>query len=966
MKPRYWRSLEELAETPEFREKIEREFPRAASEWDDPGSRRRFLKLMAASLSLAGITGCTRQPTELIMPYVHPPENLVYGKPLFYATAVTVSGAAQGVLVESHEGHPTKVEGNPDHPASLGATDVLSQAYILSLYDPDRLRSVSTPSGYATWSGFRNGIAALIAKHTADGGARVRLLTRTIVSPTLASQIQDLQSQLPNLKWTQYEAAGPHSARAAAQAAFGRPVNTWYRLDRAKTIVALDSDFLACGPTGTRYAHDFALGRRVRGSQTAMNRLYSIESTLTSTGGKADHRWTVRASQVESAAEGLAAALGLGGAASGEAVVPQQALAGIAADLRREPGTGVVIPGETATPRVHVIAHAINAAIGAPVVHTAPIDVQGTDQLSGLRTLIGEMNAGAVDVLVIIGGNPVYDAPVDLDFAGALSRVRDRIILADRPNETTLLCNWIVPESHGFETWGDARAFDGTTTILQPLILPLYDSYSAHDLIAALTGNAASTYEIVRQYWSTQQKGGAFGDWWRKSVHDGLIANSALPEVPVPATVAIPPRTANNGAGGGIEISFRPDPYILDGRLANNAWLQELPRPMTKMTWDNPAYVSVRTAEKYSLSSKDVIEIDYGGKKVRVPVWITPGQPDDSITLHLGFGHSHGGTVETHAGVNVGPLRYANSPWMTAGASIRKTGEAHELATTQLHHNMEGRDIVVSNSIDVYRKNPDFVHGRVEEVPKGLTLYPEWDYRGVAWGMVIDQTACVNCMACVIACQAENNIPVVGKEQVLAQRYMHWLRVDTYFEGPPESPSSHYQPVPCMQCENAPCEVVCPTQATNHSSDGLNDMVYNRCVGTRYCSNNCPYKVRRFNFLLYADWQTDSLKFQRNPDVTVRSRGVMEKCTYCVQRIREAEITARKEDRYIRDGEVVPACAQACPTQAIVFGDLNNKANHVAQLKREKLNYSLLAELNTRPRTTYLAELRNPNPEVAS
>jgi molybdopterin-containing oxidoreductase family iron-sulfur binding subunit len=958
---RLWRSIDELENTAEFREALEREFPSGASEWDDRASRRRFLQLMGASISLAGLTGCTRQPVETIMPYVDPPEQAIPGRPLYFATAMLTNGLAQGVIVESHLGRPTKIEGNPDHPASLGATDVTAQASVLGLYDPDRSKSVRGPDGIVTWSEFELMLRKIVSQQRAKGGTGFRILTETVTSPTLGAQMNQVRQALPGTRWFQYDPTGPHSARAAAQMSFGRPVNHIYRLDAAKVVLALDSDFLACGTLNTRYAHDFAQGRRVRGGRSEMTRLYAAETAMTSTGGKADHRWALSPAAIEAFASELGQRMQVAGVmAAGASGVPAGEVDALAQDLLANRGAAVVVAGDECSTRVHSIVHAINAAIGAPVVYTAPVEVEPADQIGSIRELTGEMNAGKVETLLIIGGNPVWNAPADLDFARALSKVPNRIRLGLYDDETSAVCGWHLPMTHSLEAWSDARAFDGTVTLLQPLIAPLYDARSDHELLSLVLEAPARGYDIVRAHWSAQKPAADFESWWSKSIHDGVVAGTALSPITAAPQGAIPGAGKINAPG--FAVSFRPDPYIGDGRFANNGWAQELPRPMTKLAWDNTVLISPRTAARLDVKTEDVVELKYEGRSVKGPVWVLPGHADECATVYLGYGRMRAGRVAAGAGFNAYPLRTSGALSFAPNAEIRKTGDKYHLASTQMHQSMEGREPVISAALAELQNEPDLVRRIAKEPPKGLTLYPQWGYTGAAWGMTIDLTACVNCSACVIACQAENNIPVVGKEQIRMGRQMHWIRVDNYFEGPREAPSAHFQPVPCMQCENAPCELVCPTQATNHSADGLNDMVYNRCVGTRYCSNNCPYKVRRFNFFLYQDWTTPSLKLQRNPDVTVRSRGVMEKCTYCVQRIRRTEIQARQEDRYIRDGEIQTACMQVCPTQAIVFGNINDRESAVAKLKADNLNYSLLAELNTRPRTTYLAEVRNPNP----
>lgn len=927
-------------------------------------SRRRFLSLMAGSMALAGITGCTRQPAEPIMPYVEQPENVVPGKPKYYATAVPVNGVAEGVIVESHLGRPTKVEGNPDHPASLGASSVLSQACLMDLYDADRMREITSLGIPREWEAFESEWTNAARALSPNSGAGFRILSETVTSPTLGAQIQAVLKKYPSAKWHQYDPAGPHSARKAAQIAFGRPVNTYYNFADADVVLALDSDFLVFGNASTRYARDFAARRR-HGNRLDMNRLYAIESTMTATGGKADHRLAVRYTEVQGTAEQIATQLdvaGVNGAASGP---HRNWVSAVTNDLAEHKGKCVVVPGEHQSLEVHALAHAINAALGnagKTVFYTDPLEIEPTDQIQSLRELSNDLKSGRVQLLLILGGNPVYNAPADFEFTKALENAKTSVHVATQFNETSLKTTWHVPEPHFLEDWGDTRAYDGTISIVQPLIAPLHDSHSQLKVLdAILQWPGRSSYEIVRSYWAGKSEQKNFEHWWRKSIHDGLVANSALdPITPALKEFALHKATES----GSLELVFRPDVYLYDGRYANNVWLQELPHPMTKLTWDNAVFISTNTARRLGLENQEKVDMRLRDKSVEGSVWILPGHPDDSVTVDLGWGRTHAGRAGDGAGFNAYLLRVSDAMWRVHGVELRKLGKSYPLATTQMQQAMEGRDIVIHSTLDEYKNHPDFAKRKEHEPPENLTLYPHWDYRGYAWAMSIDATACVNCQACVIACQAENNIPVVGKDQVLARRAMHWLRVDVYYEGGYQTPAAHYAPVPCMHCENAPCEVVCPTAATNHSSEGLNNMVYNRCVGTRYCSNNCPYKVRRFNFLLYQDWRNELWEMQRNPDVTVRSRGVMEKCTYCVQRIREAEITAEKEGRPVRDGEIKTACQQACPTEAIIFGDKNNPQNLVAKRRSEKLNYSMLSDLNTRPRTTYLAELCNPNPAL--
>ena len=1023
----FWRTLDERVGDPAFAERIANEFPSLLPDAEalaDPVARRTFLKLMGASLGLAGITACTRQPLEQIVPYVRQPEELVPGKPLFFATAMTLGGVAAGLIVESHEGRPTKIEGNPLHPGSLGATDIFSQAAILDLYDPDRSQTLTNLGEIRPWSAFLGAMRAIVTAQTPLKGAGLRLLTESVSSPTLAAQIRDLLTRFPSAKWHQWDPASRENARAGSKLAFGEYVDAQYRFDQADVILALDADVLGCGPGSLRYAREFAARRRPD-QPDRMNRLYAVESMPTSTGSRADHRLPARPSEIESIARAIARALGAGGSSgAGAPAGAQKWIDAIAKDLQAHRGRSLVVAGDNQPASVHALAHAMNASlgnVGQTVVYTQTAESEPVSHLDSLRDLVGDMNAGKVDLLIILGGNPVYSAPVDLAFADAMNKVQLRVHLAQHDDETSALCHWHVPETHFLEAWSDARAYDGTISIVQPLIAPLYGGRSAHEVLAALSDRPErSAYDIVREFWSQQDVARAvqasgrasqandrapqalnqaaaaqgaqkppstftpeFEAQWRRWLHDGIVPNTAFapktvstaPQGQSPSTASTPGQPAAQTSG--FEVSFRNDPAVLDGRFANNGWLQELPKPITRLTWDNAVIVSPATADRLKAANEpayqggehgqivsDVVEVKYRGRTIRGAIFPVVGHPDNVITLHLGYGRTRVGHVGTGTGFNANLLRTSEALWFDGGAELRRLGYTYSLACTQYHHLMEGRRPVRAVTRDEYAKDPKSVHEEDETPPKTFTLYPAYRYEGYKWGMAIDINACIGCNACVVGCQSENNIPVVGKDQVLRGREMHWIRVDTYYRGEPEAPETYFQPVPCMQCENAPCEVVCPVAATVHSHEGLNDMVYNRCVGTRYCQNNCPYKVRRFNFLLYQDWDTPSLKLGRNPDVTVRSRGVMEKCTYCVQRINAARIEAEKADRPIRDGDVTPACQQACPADAIVFGDINDPNSRVARLKSEERNYELLGELNTRPRTTYLAAVRNVNPEL--
>ncbi len=970
--PEYWRSLEELAGSEEFQTALHREFPKGASEWVDSVSRRGFLKVMGASLGLAGLTattGCVRLPLEPIVPYVRQPEGVIPGRPMYYATAVTLGGYASPVLVESHLGRPTKIEGNDLHPASLGGTDIFTQASILGLYDPDRSQSVMSMGDQRSWAAFLSAIRGPLSAQKALQGAGIRILTPTISSPTLADQLRNFLKVYPQAKWHVYEPINRDNVLEGAKLAFGEAVETRYDFSKADVIVSLDADFLYAGfPGNTRYIRDFASRRNPDSGN--MNRLYVIESTPTSTGAKADHRLPMRASMIETFARVLA----YNGEISADY---ERFIKSLVADL--EGHQGVVVVGDHQPPVVHAIAHHINQLhnnVGKTVFYTDAVDVNPIDKSDSLKDLVADMRGGKVDLLIILGGNPAYEAPVDLNFAEALKNNKTplRVHYGLYQNETAELCQWHVPATHELESWGDARAYDGTVSIVQPLIAPLYNGKSALEFVALLSGQADATgYDLVRSYWQKQHAGADFEQFWRKSLHDGWIEGTTFAPKSLTAksgTAASEAKSDPSAADpNSIELNIRRDPTIHDGQFSNNGWLQELPKPMTKLTWDNAILIGPKMAQRLGISTEDVVELELNGKKVTGPVWIQGGHPDNSVTITLGYGRTRAGRVGTAQGFSAYALRTAAAPYIASGVKITKTGATYKLASTQGMQSMETPDgatrpLVRETTLEEYRKEPKFA--QEEEVPKDLTLYEPYPYdkEDYAWGMTIDLNSCVGCNNCMVACQSENNIAVVGKEQVVIGRHMHWIRVDAYYQGDRDNPKAFFQPVPCMQCENAPCEVVCPVGATNHTTEGLNDMVYNRCVGTRYCSNNCPYKVRRFNFLLFQDWDTPQYKMMRNPDVSVRSRGVMEKCTYCVQRINERRIDAEKEDRKINDAELVTACQQSCPAGAIVFGNINDPNSNVSKLKAQSRNYSLLGELNTRPRTTYLAEVRNPNPEL--
>jgi MoCo/4Fe-4S cofactor protein with predicted Tat translocation signal len=995
--PRLWQSLEQLSGTPKFEEFRDHEFPPSAGQGNDDINRRDVLKLMAASAAMAGLSACTKLPTEKIVPYVKPPEEIVPGRPLFYATSLFQAGVATGVLVESHTGRPTKIEGNSEHPGSLGSSDIFNQASILQFWDPDRSQSIVLDGRVSTWSDFS--AQMLNARSSfAPRGAGLRILTKTITSPTLGAQIKSLLTQYPGAKWHQYEPCAADSVREGARLAFGRPLNTVYHFDQADVIVSLDADFLTHGAGHVRYARDFASRRDLSaGAASKLNRLYVAENMPTATGAVSDHRLPVRSADIDDLARQLAAAAGVAvpPSVNASSKIPAAWVGAVGRDLAAHRGSCVVIAGEHQPPFVHALVHAINAAlgnVGKTVTYTESIEANPVNQLESLRDLVNDLNAGKVDFLVILGANPVYDGPADFDFADALQKAGKSVHSGLYLDETAELCHWHCPAAHALESWSDGRAYDGTVGIVQPLIAPLYDCHSAHEIIALFNGDVGkSGHDLVKGYWQSQrpEKDKAFEALWETSLHDGLVAGTGLPAISVTPHadfVSLSKSSAIVADANALEIVFRPDPAIGDGEWSNNGWLQELPKPVTRLTWDNAAMISPSTAQALGVNTGDYVTITIGGRSVNGGVYIVPGHGDNSITLHLGFGRARGGQVGTGPGFNTYLLRTSAMPWIATGVQIAKTGKKYSFASTQQQYviNVDNskyeeesraamrqpgaettnRDLVRIATWEEFKNDPDFAKVADEQATRDLTIYPGYKYEGYAWGMSIDLNRCVGCNACVIACQSENNIAVVGKDQVERGRAMHWIRIDTYFSGNLDNPQMYYEPLPCMQCENAPCEYVCPVGATTHNAEGLNDMTYNRCVGTRYCSNNCPYKVRRFNFYLYSDYKTPSLYGMRNPNVTVRSRGVMEKCTYCVQRINAAKIKSEEENRLVRDGEIITACQSACPAEAIVFGNINDPTSRVSKLKAQSRDYGLLEELNTRPRTTYLARVRNPNPEL--
>ncbi|MGI8770533.1 MAG: TAT-variant-translocated molybdopterin oxidoreductase [Acidobacteriaceae bacterium] len=992
----FWKGLDKVASEPGFDRMVEREFPQHAQEWVDPVSRRGFMKLMGASLALAGLAGCTKQPDEPIYPYIKQPEDLILGRPTYFATAFPFPTGAIPLLVKSDAYRPIKVDGNPEHPMSKGGSDPFSQGSLLGLYDPDRSQRVVYRGESSMFPNFQNALLTALAG-TRGSGQGLYVLSATVTSPTLAAQWAGAQKRFPQAKFVQYDPVNRDSARAASKMAFGDFYDTQYMLDKADVIVTLDADFLSgiAQPGFIKLAGDYANRRKLMDPSITMNRLYAIESVPSTTGFKADHRLAMQAGRIAAFAQALAGALGTeaagsGGWSDGEAKFLQVA----AADLKANGGKCVVIPGEQQSPEVHLAAIAMNQAlgnVGKTVVYTATVNPMPSVQMDDLRSLVADMNSGKVQWLLILDANPVYSSPADLQFAEALGRVPNSMHLGSHFDETAQITTWHINSAHYLEMWSDARAYDGTASIVQPLIAPLYGGKSAHEVLQTLLDDPQqSAFVTIKNTWAQQLGKGDFETNWRKALHDGFIENTAFQPKSLSAKASASQSAAATApsAAGSYEVTFRPDPTVYDGRFSNIGWLQELPKPVTNAAWDNTVMMSQRTLAKIGAEESDVLEITLEGKKVRGSALAVPGHPDGSLTLTVGYGRQHAGRVGSGMGYNAFLIRPSGAPLFATGATVKKTGDRYEVALTKSHYSdtrgkralagaiesasaansLEGdealtRGIVRYATLEEFRKSPGFAHEGIwpEDPEPDTSMFANFRYDKNAWGLAVDQNSCVGCNACVVSCYAENNIPVVGKHNVKTGRDMQWLRIDTYFEGDLEAPRAHFQPMMCQHCENAPCEQVCPVGATVHSPEGLNVMVYNRCVGTRYCSNNCPYKVRRFNFLLFSDYETESLKLMRNPDVTVRSRGVMEKCTYCLQRIAAAKIHADKENRAIRDGEIVTACQQACPTDAIVFGNINDRTSRVAKIKAQQRNYGVIADMNTRPRTSYIAEVINPN-----
>jgi molybdopterin-containing oxidoreductase family iron-sulfur binding subunit len=972
--------LNHLADTKEFNEFVHREFPASASEMLDGNSRRTVLKLMAASFGLAGLTAC-RRPVEHILPYSKGVEDMIPGHPYFYSTVMSLSGGVSGLLVESHDGRPTKIEGNADHPGSLGAATAMQQAAVLGLYDPDRSATVLEGGKESDWTKFEAAVKAL----SLGDGTGLRFLSETVTSPSLSSLRGDALKKFPKAKWVEYEPISRDNERAGLNMAFGQPLEIVPRFDKAKVVMALDCDFLGLDSPTVVPTKQYSKGRKFASEADFenANRLYAVESQFSLTGANADHRLRMRSGDVKQFAMDLASALG---AVPGLNVVQgsdkrAKFLGAVVKDLKAAGPGALVVAGLRQPPIVHAIVAGINQALSSTAVSYIKSDKVDSG-LEGLKTLTTEMASGQVSTLVILGGNPAYTAPADVQFAVAVSKVANSIHLGIDDDETAAAVKWHVPEAHFLESWSDARTVDGVVAIQQPLISPLFGGKTAAEIVALLIdAKDKKAYDIVRNYWQGQWPAKDKEAAWRTALNDGVVASTKPVEG---AKVSVDTKklagaTASEAktSASGIEVAFYPSASAWDGRFANNGWMQEAPDPITKLTWGNAAMISPAMAREQKLEDGDGISISRGNYKLEAAVMVQPGHVDNAISIAIGYGRVRCGRVGKDIGFNANLIRTSDTYWFADGFSIAATGNKFKQATTQEHsipgdhdrnaEHLNDRPVYRETSLEEYKKEPKVIE-EMSEVPVLHSIYPEWSYdKGNQWGMAIDLTSCTGCNACVVACQAENNIPVVGKDQVMRGREMHWIRMDRYYTGPEDDPTLVEQPVPCLQCENAPCENVCPVAATTHSPEGLNDMAYNRCVGTRYCANNCPVKVRHFNFLNFHKHDSPEFAMSQNPDVTVRMRGVMEKCTYCVQRIQETKIKAKIEGRRpIKDGEIVTACQQTCPAEAIVFGNINDPESRVSKLKKQERNYAMLAELDIKPRTTYLAKLRNPNPELSA
>ncbi|MDF1746144.1 MAG: TAT-variant-translocated molybdopterin oxidoreductase [Gimesia sp.] len=1004
MDKKYWRSLNELHSTPEFEEILNREFSAAASEYPEGVSRRRWMQLMGASVALAGVSGC-RWEDEKISPSVSRPEGLIPGMPQKFATFMELGGMAQALLVTSYDGRPIKVEGNPDSAQAHGASSVFAQSETLSLYDPDRAVGVverKAGTRYSRdWQAFVEYADSILGPARQDGGAKVRVLADVSSSAARKNLQEKFSARYPKSRWYEYTADSRDNAYQGAKLAFGDVVRPHFDLSKANIVVCLDEDLLSEHPASLLHARDWAARRDPAAGE--MNRLYAVESRFTTTGLSADHRLPSRSvdigfylTKLEAQVQALLS--GKKAEAAGDDYA-SKVLAAMADDLVANKGASLIAIGTSQPAELHARVHKLNELLGnagKTIRYSKEPLATDVSSVEALRTLAGEMQAGSVETLIILGGNPAYNAPGDIDFVSALSSVPNAIHLGEYEDETSLLCQWHLPKTHPFEQWGDSRAYDGTLCVAQPLLEPLHDGKSEVELLAILNGEKNPVgLDLVKEAVKGSLDSMAVNASWRRLVHDGVLKGSSL-ETVSPKVKALPAAKITEAASEEMELVFYASPQVYDGRFANSGWLQETPDNLTKITWDNAAIIAPKTAKGLGVEFGSVVKLILEGKSIELPVYVLPGQAPNSIAVALGYGRTAAGLVGgdvardvAPVGENIAALQSKGAINFAAGLKVEKTGKEYELAVTQDHHSIDavgageiqGRvgQLVREGDLSEYKKNPGFAEERTHH-PELKSLwdkpsdvehsYEELSYEGQAWGMSVDLTKCIGCNSCSIACQAENNVPVVGREQVINSREMHWIRVDRYFTGDDvDNPGVSIEPMFFQQCEFAPCVQVCAVAATVHSDEGLNDMVYNRCVGTRYCANNCPYKVRRFNYFnfnkVYEDPNRKLQALVLNPEVTVRHRGVMEKCTYCVQRIKTVQIEAKNEQRPIEDGEIVTACQQACPAKAIEFGDLVNKKSIVRQKHDDPRAYKALSELNIKPRTAYLARILNPHPSLA-
>ncbi|HEX7477969.1 MAG TPA: 4Fe-4S dicluster domain-containing protein [Polyangiales bacterium] len=987
----FWRSLEQKADPQAQHEEAKAsDVVKQTISHDELFTlrRRNFLGLSGAMAALVGVEGCVRRPVENIMPYADMPEYINPGVPLHYATATQRNGEALGLVVTTFEGRPTKIEGNPDHPTSLGATDLLAQAGILELYDPERSHAPTHKGVAASFADFDAFVATKLAELQKNGGSGLRVLAQPTNSPTFVRMRAALLAKLPQARVHTYAPVSQSQVLESTRIAFGQPTSVLHDFSQAKVVVALDSDFMMTEPGSVRSARQFASARDMESASGTMNRLYAVEPLFSVTGSNADHRLRLPAQDIARYARALAAELisahgvqlgAIAPAVQGVATdgIPEHWLKAVASDLAANTGRSLVVAGARQPAAVHALVHALNRALGnagKTVTYGEALDPTEADNFASIAALASDMAAGKVDTLVILGGNPAHDAPADLHFGDALAKVGTSIHVSSHDEETAALTTWHLPRAHELETWGDLQASTGHYTVQQPMLAPLWGGRSDIEVLGQLAGEPAwRGHDLVQ---ATVTGRGINGELaWRQLLHKGVAEQTfarVLGALEVrDGEVAGALRKLTDApalSASNLEVVFAADAKMFDGRYANSTWLLELPDPQTRITWDNAALIGPSTAKELGLKSGDMVRLSKDGASVDIVTWVQPGQAPNSIGLTLGWGRKKAGSNGNGHGFDVYPLRTTAAPHFTAGVAVQKLGVTYPLSQVQEHDSMEGRPLAIDATLSEYKEKPNFPEFKSPD-PQFAPLWKMQDYsKGNQWGMNVDLNTCNGCNACVIACQAENNVPVVGKEQVARGRSMHWFRIDRYYVGDNEdTPEVAFQPVGCQHCEEAPCENVCPVAATSHSPEGLNDIAYNRCIGTRYCMNNCPYKVRRFNFLNFNQDIPETLQMQKNPNVTVRFRGVVEKCTYCVQRIQKAKSTAKQEGRHwLRDGEVVSACQQVCPTQAITFGDINNPKSVVSTKRRTDRNYALLAEVGARPRTRFLGKIRNPNPEMKS